>query len=530
MGFHLIAVYFYQTGFLSLRTTLMKQQQRILFLMLCMFAGIGSFGQNVSDTLNLAKKLREKGKIHQSFKLLKKAYSHHPDNLNVAWLTAQTAFWANKISKSKQIYRKAIKDNLKNMYLKLDYSKMLVNTGDFLEATDLLKNYLSYDSTNAQALTALSRISFWECRYNDATKKVRKALKSDPKFPDALSLEKEIAIARSPYLKIGAGYITDDQPMTTISTLIAAGFYFHPLSSVHFNLQTPFMIRDGQTLNAFLFDAGNVSCFSSAGLTIGIDAGVGRFPFKAIYMGTGNLTLDEICLRHLEISVLAERNPYFLTRSSIDTVVIQNHLKGSIGWNNLNNWNGQIAVEAFTYPIDKNLTYSAYGWIFAPPVKFSVFRLGFGYAYNYSSSQKNRYLPEKSLSEIIANWESNQSIAGIYNPYYTPKDQQFHSFLLSFSGHLLKWLDFSLSTNTAILASAQVPYLYLDKNSDGNTILKTGFASQNFTPVTIHGQLNIKASDRISLQTEYAFMRTFYYTSNYVGIGLTLRFPNDKKN
>jgi tetratricopeptide (TPR) repeat protein len=499
------------------------------FLILFFFTGINSHSQSVSDTLNLAKQLRGEGKIQQSYSLLKKAYAHHPDELNVAWLTAQTAFWANRIGKSGKLYEKAVQSNPKNLYLQLDYAKMLVNTGNFKKAVPLLDNYLAYDSANAQALTALSRIFFWRCRYTEADRLVTKALKSDPKYPEASSLYKEIVLARAPYLKIGAGYGSDDQPMQTLSTVVEAGFYLHALSALHFTFQAPVFIRDGKTANAFIFQAGNISFISRANLTIGLDAGVVKFPDNNHYALTVNLDIDKIILRHLVLSVSAQRNPYFSTRSSIDSVVIQNHLSGSIGWNNRNSWNGEMGVDAFTYPFDHNLTYSGYAWVFGPPMKFSVFRLQLGYGYNYSNSKKSRYGPEKSLPDILSGYDANSKIEGVYNPYFTPNDQQVHSLLLAFTCHPLKWMDLSLNANAGFYATTQVPYLYLDKDATDSTILRTGFAPAGFNPITVRLQALMKLSDVVHLQVDYSFMSTYFYSSHYAGVGLNIRFPHENK-
>jgi tetratricopeptide (TPR) repeat protein len=499
-----------------------------LFLFL-LLQGTPSHSQTVSDTLNIAKQLRAKGKIHKAFFLLKKTYANHPDDLNVVWLTAQTAFWANRIGKSKQLYEKAIESNPKNLYLQLDYAKTLVNCGEFEKAGHLLKVYLDYDSTNSQALTALARIFFWRCRYQDASLLVTKALKQDPKYQEAFSLYKEIVLARSPYLRFSAGYGTDDQPMQTASIILGGGLYFNALSALRFTFQAPFMIRDGKTANTFIFQAGNTSFISKANLNISLDAGVMRFPYKSNYTWTGNLSIDKIFLQHLVLSVYAQKNPYFATRSSVDTMVIQNHLAGSVGWNGQNSWNGKAALEASTYPMDHNLIYTGYAWLFGPPVKFSVFQFRFGYGYNYSNSKKNRFVSEKSLSEIISNYNANAKITGIYNPYYTPKDQQIHSFLLTITGHLLKWLEFSINANAGFYATTQAPYLYLDKDETNNTIFKTGFATTSFFPLTVQLQALMKVSERIHLQAEYTYMSTYFYTSHYAGIGLNIRFPNEKK-
>src|ERR1035437_7368851 len=294
-------------------------------ILLLLLPGFQSHSQTVSDTLNQAKKMRAEGKIHQAYSLLKETYRHHPDDLNVAWLTAQTAFWANRIVESKRIYEKAVKANPNNLYLKLDYAKMLVNSGNYKRGEDLLSQYIVYD----------------------------------PKSKDAYSLLDEINLARSPYLKLSVGYTSDDQIMQTLSTRLEMGFYFSSLFSLHYNLQAPVFIRNGKTSNALLMQVGNTTFISNASLKIGMDLGIVKFPFSSTSSLTGNVSLDKIFIRHLEMEVSDQRNPYFSTLSSIDTMVIQNHFTGSIGWNKVNSWTGKAAIEAFTYPSDHNLTISA---------------------------------------------------------------------------------------------------------------------------------------------------------------------------
>ena len=193
--------------------------------------------QTMADTLNKAKQLRSKGKMHKAYILLKKCQSHHPDDLNVTWYTAQTAYWAHRTSKSKRLYRKAILANPKNLYLQLDYAKILVNLGEFNRALPLLDTYLKYDPTNAQALTVVAKILFWQSKYKAARAKVRKALLQDPEYTEASGLLSYINLASAPSISLCVGYNTDDQPQQMITPAIGGSLYLHPLSTLHFSFQ-----------------------------------------------------------------------------------------------------------------------------------------------------------------------------------------------------------------------------------------------------------------------------------------------------
>jgi len=490
---------------------------------------IGYYTDKYKDTLEMVRRLRNQGKSRSAYSLIKSYYRDHPDDFNTNWLFAQSAYFAHHIKKSKAFYEKAITLSPQNLYLQLDYAKKLVNITEYEKAKKLLTKYLAYDPANSQALTSLARISYWQADYSKAMSELKKIQPGEVQNSETTSLTQDIQIAKSPWISLKEGYITDDQPLQSFVSQLEGGIYLHPLSSLHFAMQIPVFITGDNTSQAYWFRFGNKSVLGKAKMGIDADLGLVKFPVKKSISWTGNLEIDKIFIRHLAISLQAERNPYFYTLSSIDKRIIDNHGSFRLGWNDLKNWNGQVSFDFHQYPGDNNYLYGFSAWIFAPPVKFSVFELRLGYGYNYSTAQKNHFVPEKSLSEILANYDPSVQIKGIYNPYFTPKDQGIHSFLAGINISPGKVVKFTINGNFGIYATAEIPYFFLDYNAQSTLEIMNGFIKERFFPVRVNAVTTVLASKTVNIKVEYAYNETYYFSSHYAGIGLTINFWNGRK-
>lgn len=477
----------------------------------------------------MTRQYRDKGKIRSAYKVIKMYYSHHPGDFNTIWLFAQSAYNTHHFKKSKSLYEKAIKLSPHNLYVQLDYAKKLVNIGEYEKAKKLLVKYLEYDPSNSQAITSLARISYWQGNYNKALSELNKIQPSEIQSKEVTSFIREIQIAKSPWISLKEGYLTDDQPLQTITSQLEGGIYLHPLSSLHFLLQVPVFISDDKTSQAYRFQVGNKFVFGKAKMNIDADLGVVKFPVKNSIDWNGNLEIDKIFIRHLEVYLQAGQIPYFYTLSSIDTTVIDNHGSLKLGWNDLQSWNGEASFDIHQYPVDKNALFGFSAWVFAPPVKFSVIELRLGYAFNYSTTQKNHFVPEKSLADIEANWNSTTEITGIYNPYFTPKDQVVHSILAGINVFPGKVVQIALNANLGIYATAQIPYLFLENNAQSTTVINNDYINERFWPVQFTTVVSVAASKTVRFRVEYIYNKTYYFNSHYAGMGLTINFWNGKK-
>ena len=482
--------------------------------------------QKIPDTVSLAKKLRNEGRPKAAFRLLNQYSKNHPQDFNTTWFTAQTAYWANKVQTADLLYKKLVQENPANYYLQLDYAKMLVDIGAFDKAVPILNKYLLYDLKNTDALITLAKIDYWRGNYKAAFDKIAKLLKQDPHNNAAIKLKEDILLSMSPWLKLDIAYDTDDQPFQKFISSLEGGLFLHPLANLHFTIASPFFIRDGNTDNAISFQLGNTSDFHKQGIVTEINAGFTKFPFQNTIRFTGAAGVTKTFVKNLTVNVAASRRPYFYSRKSIDTILIEDNIAIAAGWNNQHTINGNAGFSSSHFP-DKNTVSSFYATLYSPTFKISACNFQFGYSYNYSNAKQNNFVPEKSVSEIIASSDNN--ISGLYNPYFTPYDQQVHAVIAAINYQPQKKLVVGASANYGFYATTKNPYFGLITQNNIITGVGKDYAEEKFSPVQAGAYLLLQATKKTSLKVSYQFHHTFFYTDHNVILSLKTSFWNEKK-
>jgi hypothetical protein len=479
-----------------------------------------------TDTLSLAKKMRDGGKIKEAWQLLSGYRKTHPNDLNANWLAAQTAFWMHHFKDSREIYETAMAANPKNYYLKLDYGKVLGDMGAFEQSSGLLHTYLKFDSTNTDALTTLAKITYWEGDFNQAADKIKDILKQHPDNRAASDLYDEILSARSPWIRLDGNYSSDDQPLQTLTPELKGSVFLSPLAALHLAVSTPFFIKDGITRQALSVEVGNRSNFFKQGLKTDIALGAVQFPFKNTIAFKGNISLTETIAKYLELSAAADRRPYFYSRSSIDTTILQNNLSVSAAWNNKRSVNGIAGFLVSTFP-DNNSLQTFYTTLFSPELKAGLFKFQLGYGYNYSTSNNNRFVPVKTLSQI--NLNPAAVIEGNYIPYFTPNQQQIHSIVGIAVYQPQKNIQVGATGNYGIYATTQDPYFTELKTGSTVTGWSRSYSSQTFTPVEISGYIMYQPTKKLFLRAAYQYHQTFFYTTQNLSFTVKVNFWHEKK-
>ena len=479
-----------------------------------------------ADTLNRIKQLKGNQQATASYKLMKAYYKNHAGDFNTTWVYGQVAYLNKHFKQSKSLYRKAIATHPDNYYLKLDYAKTLVSIADYKEARPLLDSYYTYDHTNPLLDLGYAHIFMAHGQYDKAKWEIDAVLKQDPKNADALALLDELHLARASWLKIKAGYYDDSQPLKTINPAVEAGVYLHPEATLRLNLQTPVFIGNGSVKNAQWLQIGDQSAFHKAGFQLSFDAGVIKQPYANKISWSGNVELKQTLVKHLVLQAQVERKPYYYTLSSLDTVLMENRYSAYVEWNDQNSFNGRIGFELNHFP-DKNFTVGAGGWVFTPPLKISVIEMRIGYAYSFSTAKSNRFIPQNTLAEAITAYTS--PITGVYSPYFTPDNMGIHAALASIVVHPVKMLDIGFNANVGFYATNLTPYFFLNKDADNNTFIDKGYANEKFTPMEFSAYAYLRITKKISLKAEYAYRKTYFYTSNSAGLGLKINFWNEQK-
>lgn len=482
------------------------------------------------DTLDMAKGLRDAGKLKASLTMLEAYFNAHPTDLNAGWVYAQTAYWAKRFDLSRKIYDLTIWYHPENLYLQADYANMLVSIGKQQEAVPYLEHFLEYYPDNLDVQRTLARISYYNGEYKEAWKQLSAVEKRSPGDPQTKTLMDEILLAKSPWIRFSGVYYDDSQPLQSIAPVIESNLWLHPLSTLRFSLQTPFFSTGSSWNNALWFQAGNSFFISKGNWTITADAGVLKYPYKNTVTWTGNLELQKRSARHLLTTLQAERKPYFATSSSVDTVINETRVAAAIAWDNYNSWNGEVSFNLDHFEADRNNVYSVAAWGLTPPLNAWIFDFRLGYGFSYSTADENRFEPDGNPQQIIARYDPSVGIEGIYNPYFTPNQQLVNSAILNIGIHPVKGFDLGVSGNVGFFAKAQIPYFYLDTNTVGGgySIIKD-FAGQRYVPYTISAFAVVKLSRQLSLRADYNFNSTYYYTSSSAGLQLTVHLGNGKK-
>jgi tetratricopeptide (TPR) repeat protein len=498
----------------------------ILATILLLAPGI-SFSAPNQDTLSYAKQLNSKNEYRASVRLLKPYYLAHPGNLSTQWIYGQTLYAHKNYKQFKAVYENAIKWHPENYYLRLDYAKKLTDIGDIDQALPTLNLYLKYDSTATDVHNTLAKIYMWKGEYQLAIKELDKTFKKDPKNIAARALREEILAAQSSWIKLDAGYYTDNQPMQKINCGQEAGVYLHPLSTLHFALQAPVLLGNGKVYNVEWLRAGNIFHFKT-NTVLEVGAGAIKLPNNNISW-TGKVELNQTLAKHLLITAKAEHKAYLYALANLTDPVMYLHYQFAVAWTDKNSWQGQAAFDADQFYNDKNVVYTGSAWFLTPPLKASVFEFRIGYGYNFSTSQSNRFASTSTVSQVVANWDSTTKINGAYVPYFTPNMQSVNMAILSITIHPDKVVEIGLKGNIGFYATASVPYLYLNKNAADSTIIARSFSKQVFVPGEANAYVAVQISPRVNLKAEYKFFDTLFYISHYAGLSLQINFWNEKR-
>jgi hypothetical protein len=488
-----------------------------------LYMNIG-LAQNAADTLEQAKQSAGKGKYREAARLLEPYYKGHPTDLNTVWLYARYSWYCHKTGLSMQLYREAITLNPGNYTLKLEYAKMLVEAGVFDEAKPLLDECTSHDISNPEAWYYLAKMEYWNGNARASLTMLDNIMKNAPDYKPARSLRDEIGAEQAFQIQAGVTLSADDQPLDLWTPYVKGGKYFSNLAITDFLVQVPLVYNDTNHFNGEGVAVGNKFHFPSPALDLYLNAGFFYYGSLQKALATGELDISKYFLKKLVVSAGILRRPYMYTQSSLNTALAENHGTAYVAWDDPDRWNGKASFEASTYSSDNNLVWAVSAWGFAPAVKAGHFAFHFGYGYNFSTSQENRYVPKETLDEIIAGWSTTTTIDGVYNPYFTPNGQQVHSALGIFTYRNGKAIEVSFKANVGFYAFSNYPYLYLDKDSTGTIFVNKNYAKTRFTPYDLSLDFSWQIVRNLELFAVVRYDKTLFYTAKSAELSLRKRF------
>jgi hypothetical protein len=157
---------------------------------------------------------------------------------------------------------------------------------------------------------------------------------------------------------------------------------------------------------------------------------------------------------------------------------------------------------------DNNTIKSIASWLVSQPIKIQKFNIQFGYGYSFSDSEDILFIFD------------NQGI-GVYDPYFTPKEQEIHSGLFITNYKPTKKLTIEAKVNYGFLATVRNPYPVLDGSN--NTVIG-GFYDEEFTYLELNGSVNYSFSNNFAVNANYIYQETFFYNRDNINLGFNFTF------
>ena len=472
------------------------------------------------DTFKIANSLIAKKKYRKANALLRQYQQHHPKDMNAHWLQAQNYLWLTNNKRSAEQYTAARKLEPKNDYLELNYIQALLYMGKYRAADSLMNIMEDQDKQYANIAYMRAQQSYWMGNYRSAAAYIKQALRQDSKDKGEQDLSDQIAIARAPSLSLSTSYLSDNQPLSAVISSIKLEKYFNRLLTLYVACDEYHFLQD-KVSDAPWARVGDKLYFPKAGIKLDAEVGAMKFPVKNTTIATGDLDFNLRLSPEFDVTLNGGFVPYLDTKTSIDTNVTATKLAAMLNWHK-RKWTGQVAYLNTNFAGNNNV-YSAYAYVLAPIAGWSWGQFNVGYSTSYSNSDKNSYTAINSLSEILANYSANASIPGIYNPYFAPSKLYVNAGLAALTLDLSKKVILRLSGDVGY-GTIQNPYLYLNKDPNGNIYVAKGYSMEYFTPADFTAALTIKAGKTWSVNAKYMYRNTYFFSSNYGSIGVTKSF------
>jgi len=480
-----------------------------------------SFSVLGQNTLEQAKKKNQESKYNEALNLLVPYLETHKD-LNSLWLYGQTLHLAKKYKKSRKTYQEAISLFPNSDYLKLDYAAKLAEGQKFNEALAILTPYSDEGSYQLLALKKIATIYYWQGKYDRAKMTLDKAFKISSNEKELLALADKIAIAQKNWVEVDFSKYTDDQPQSQIIPKSELGFYINDNISAG--------VKQDISKYSYLEEASSSKIGARGFVNINlhpiktkseIELGFDKIPAGKTVLNTSLLVLKQLN-KSLTLEASTSYKPYLLTNISLDEKIMQQQYGGALVLNHKTGFNGRLLYEMNKF--ENNHYFTKGGWILSPTLKASVFEMSLGYGYSFSNSDSSSFVAVNSPGYLLDNWSPSMKVNGIYNPLFTPVNQEIHMVIGVLDVRLSKDVKLGTTISYGFKSTTDNPYLFLNKDKDNQTIIETDYVTITYTPLDINSYIAYKIAGNLDLNFYHKYQTTKYYKGSFIGVKVNYLF------
>ncbi len=471
------------------------------------------------DTLVLARNIAYQKEFETANQLLTIYNANHTDFDGIS-LQALVLYWMNDFDHSVDLYEKAIKlfPNPSSLYL--DYARVQYSLNKLPKVRQLLHEYRKFDSTNVEADIMTAYIDLWNGKNESAKKIAGQLLQKYPGNAEATDIINKINEWTVPYLKAGTQFISDDQPVKGQAYYAEAGVYKSWLFAPTVQAAIYRFTAEGNSLQSSWVQLGNTFLLGTKN-RLKLKGGLFQQNSKASEF-SGSAELSRQINRNFSLQAGIDRRPYQYTISSLENAVMENVSAVSLNYNRKDKWFGKMGYESYKYGDDNKINL-AYVWVMAPVISTRYFSLSAGYAFRHADAKYSTFTSKQSMDDVVNNWPPVNGIAGEYNPYFTPENQQSHSALASIKIFPTKKLQLRSSINIAFAAKADNPYLFVDSHDVG-LFFNKGFAEVSYAPTSWTNELSYEITRKFFITGNYNFDKLLYYQGHRGSVELKYVF------
>jgi tetratricopeptide (TPR) repeat protein len=458
----------------------------------------------LQDPVREAQRLRDTRQFAAAVQLLDEHLRRNPDDAEAARMRAQTLYWLEDFAGARAAYAAALERHPANERIRVDYARMLAETGDRRRAKALLETTVGTRQGSADAVTLLGTILYWDGDLARAQRLFVDALRRDPAQADAARQLREIEILSASWVRVAPTVWHDDQPLDHAGAAFEAGWFATPLLPVSARVTPRRYSTD--LARTFWNTELEASHFAPAArLDTRLSVGTIRRPQEQGGLDwTARASLGIRAASGFTVRGRFEREPYLNTVASLETSLMTKTAAAVVDWSHGAGWLGEAAVERQAFP-DANVIRSAYAWVMAPLVGSGRRQLQGGYAIAAADADEDRFVLAHQQQSVLPS-DPRFDLSGVYRPYYTPARILSHSLIASAT------LD-SVS-GPVLRTGGSYGFRAAEDATQFGVLGETIVASigrRTFTPWTARASVEIPASRSVTLNLGGETGRTAYY-------------------
>ncbi|MCC5917917.1 MAG: tetratricopeptide repeat protein [Cryomorphaceae bacterium] len=433
------------------------------------------------------------------------------------WLFAQvkTALGQNK--KADSLYQSAMELQPQNHDIKLDYGKFLFNIGKHKRSRQVLENYRIFQPDNTEAVALLAWMDLWEGKTKSAKKHIdflefsfthpREEIRELKLFLKNIISTKGVAETQ---------YYIDDQIVQNLQVGVQGGKFFHR----YLHLEGGLSVRgfstnlEHETNRQLLGIRAHVNNNILISQTKSkLTFGTGFFSISEKRFITFQSSIEQTISKTTKAEFSFNRVPYLFTSASLSNPFLYNDYGFSITYGVGEKRNAKLGQMLWQFP-DGGVLSTSYAYFMHSIYQNEVVNFSLGYSINFATATTNTFSPIEDLS---VNTPFDEALPGIYEPYFTPRNQWIHAGLGKMSISLEK-IQISTQISRSLYAIADNPSLFADINGQGEVISTTYFSPITFTPIEFNLTLGFGAKNKEKLFFTYDYRRIFFFTAHQIGL------------